>query len=79
MLRILVSLVVLVGLLFAGVKINEASQKELMKLKGVGRVSAEAIVEYRKKHGKFTSVNDLINVKGIGSKTIKKNIDELEL
>jgi len=79
MLKILVSLVILVGFLFAGVKINEASQKELMKLKGVGKVSAEAIVEYRKEHGKFTSVKELTKVKGIGSKTIEKNIDELEL
>ena len=79
MFKILVSLVALVSFLFAGVNINEASQKELTKLKGIGKVTAEAIVEYRKEHGNFISVKDLAKVKGIGSKTIEKNIDELEL
>jgi len=79
MLKILVSLVVLVGFLFAGVKINEASQKELMKLKGIGIVTADAIIEYRRNHGDFKSVDDLVKVKGVGSKTIEKNIDNIEL
>jgi len=77
MLKIFVSLVVLVVFMFAGVNINEATQKELTKLKGIGTVTADAIIEYRKNHGDFKSVDDLVKVKGVGSKTIEKNIDNI--
>jgi len=79
MLKIFVSFVVLVGFMFAGVNINKATQKELIKLKGIGIVTADAIIEYRKNHGDFKSVDDLVKVKGVGSKTIEKNIDNIEL
>jgi len=54
------------------VNINTASAKELQKVKGIGEKTAEAIVQYRKKHGKFSGVSDLVNVKGIGEKKLKK-------
>ena len=38
---------------------------------------AEKIVEYRQSHGQFESVDDLKNVKGIGSVTIEKNRDRM--
>ena len=79
MLKVIMSLVAIVGFLYAGVNINSATEKELTHLKGVGKVTAEAIIEYRKEHGDFKSVEDLAKVKGIGSKTIEKNIGELEL
>lgn len=46
--------------------LNTASQAELEALPGVGPVIAKQIVAYREKHGSFTSVNQLDNVKGIG-------------
>ena len=54
------------------ININTADVEELMKLPGVGRTLATRIVKYRKKHGHFRSVNQLIKVKGIGPKKLKK-------
>jgi len=54
------------------VNINYASKEELMKLKGIGLVLAERIIQYRIKHGNFRSVDELIKIKGIGPKTLEK-------
>lgn len=54
------------------VNINTADSDELQKLPGIGSVKAEAIIEYRIENGSFRSVDDLINVKGIGEKTLEK-------
>ena len=43
------------------------------ELKGIGLSKAEAIVEYRDKHGPFKSVDDLSLVKGIGERTVEIN------
>ncbi len=56
----------------AAVNINKASVSEISQLKGIGEVKAQAIVDYREKHGAFASVADLAKVKGIGDKTIEK-------
>jgi len=66
--------IILLGftLLFGVVDINNADKKELMRLKGVGKVKAASIVEFRKGHC-FLNVGELSLVKGIGSKTIAKN------
>lgn len=50
----------------AAVNINTAGADELKALPGIGSAKAEAIVEYRKQHGNFKSVEELKNVKGIG-------------
>ena len=50
----------------ATVNINTAGADELKALPGIGPAKAEAIVEYRKQHGNFKSVEELKNVKGIG-------------
>ena len=56
------------------VNINTASAKALAKnLKGVGPKAAQAIVAYRKQHGRFKTADDLTKIKGIGPKTIAKN------
>ena len=63
---------------FAAVDINTASPQELAdEIKGVGLKKAERIVSYRVEHGPFASVMDLVLVKGIGPKTIEKNLDNL--
>jgi competence ComEA-like helix-hairpin-helix protein len=46
--------------------INAATALELQSLPGIGRVLASRIVEYRKEHGPFTQVSDLLRVEGIG-------------
>ncbi len=48
------------------ININEASESELEELPGVGPATAQAIVDYRAEHGRFRSVDDLLNVRGIG-------------
>jgi len=70
--KFLMMLVFVVSVLFGVVDINNADKKELMSLKGVGKVKAASIVEFRKGHC-FLNVGELSLVKGIGSKTIAKN------
>ena len=52
--------------------INTATLDELIELPGIGEVKAREIIKYRTEHGPFTSVDDLIKVKGIGKKTLEK-------
>ena len=61
-----------VNIALAAVNINTADHETLATLPGVGDVKAEAIIQYRKDHGEFKNAEDLVNVKGIGPKTIKK-------
>lgn len=55
---------------FAAININTASKEELETLDGVGPVKAQAIIDYRKKHGSFKTVDELDNVPGFGEKTM---------
>jgi competence protein ComEA len=48
------------------VSLNSATVAELDSLPGVGPVLAERIVEFREEHGLFTTVEDLLEVSGIG-------------
>ena len=74
--KFFIMLVMSFGLLFSSVDINTASADELTVLKGVGSSKAKAIISYRKSHC-FKTINELSNVKGIGSKTIEKNKADL--
>ena len=60
---------------FAGpVNINTADAETISKeLDGVGLTKAQAIVEYREKHGPFKSADDRSLVKGIGERTVDLN------
>ena len=51
---------------------NTATATELMQLPRVGAVTAERIVAFRKQHGGFRRVEELMNVKGIGEKSFAK-------
>lgn len=66
---------------FAGkININNASAEQIASaMTGIGDSKAKAIVDYRKSHGKFKSIQDLENVDGIGSKTVEKNKDKITL
>lgn len=53
------------------VDINLADWPELAVLPGIGEVTAQRIVQYRKEHGPFRRVEDLLKVPGIGPKTLE--------
>jgi competence protein ComEA len=56
------------------VNINTASAEQIAdSLKGVGLSKAEKIVEYRESNGRFTHIDELVNVKGIGVRTVDIN------
>ncbi|SET65338.1 competence protein ComEA [Salinibacillus kushneri] len=59
------------------IRINQASAEELMQLKGIGEAKAEAIIQYREDHGLFQNEEDLVNVSGIGEKTIENLKDQI--
>jgi len=60
------------------VNINTASAEDISTvLKGVGPSKASAIVEYRRANGSFTDVEQLLDVKGIGERTLEINQDKI--
>lgn len=62
------------------VNINNAGIEELETLLvGIGSSKAKAIVDYRNTNGKFVSIDDLSNVKGIGDRLLEKNRNRIEL
>ncbi|WP_282341148.1 MULTISPECIES: helix-hairpin-helix domain-containing protein [Pseudomonas] len=64
----------------ASVNLNTADAETLQReLSGIGLVKAKAIVEYREAHGPFASVDELLEVKGIGAATLDKNRSKLSL
>ncbi|MBA6349177.1 MULTISPECIES: helix-hairpin-helix domain-containing protein [unclassified Colwellia] len=61
------------------IDINHADIKTLSLLKGIGMKKAAAIVKYRNENGKFISVEDLLNVKGIGGQILALNKSKLTI
>ncbi|MUG30501.1 ComEA family DNA-binding protein [Aeromonas salmonicida] len=57
------------------VNLNTASINELTALKGIGEKKAQAIVDFREKQGKFTTIEQLADVSGIGPATLEANRD----
>ena len=54
------------------VNLNTATVAQLETLPGIGKATAERILEYRQKNGGFKKVEDLMNVRGIGEKSFLK-------
>jgi competence protein ComEA len=65
------------GVTGSKVNINRASISELDTLPGVGPAIAQRIVDYRTEHGDFSTIEDLMNVKGIGPATFAKLEDQI--
>jgi competence protein ComEA len=62
------------------VNINSASAEEISQsLKGVGLSKAQAIVAYREANGSFLHADELVNVKGIGIRTVDQNRGLIQL
>lgn len=62
------------------VNINAADAATLDRvLVGVGPAKAEAIVAHRRAHGAFRSIDQLVDVQGIGLATLEKNRDRMVL
>ncbi|MEW6540468.1 MAG: helix-hairpin-helix domain-containing protein [Bacillota bacterium] len=53
------------------ININTADRAELENLPGIGPALAERIIRYREQNGPFVSVDDLMNVSGIGEKRLE--------
>jgi len=61
------------------IKINQASSEELQQLTGIGPSKAKSILDFRQKIGRFTDLKQLLEVSGIGEKTLEKISDEISL
>lgn len=82
----IIGLVMMLALVFSSgawavedikVNINTASIEQLSTLKYIGEKTAQKIVEYRKSNGPFVKVEDILNVSGIGPKTLAANKDKI--
>jgi len=54
------------------VDLNQADQKSLETLPGIGSTTAQRILEYREENGRFKRIEELMNVWGIGEKKFEK-------
>ncbi len=92
--KIACALVLCLGLVFSSVSVlaqksgpvasekinlNTASAEQLQTLPGIGPSTAKMIVDYRAKIGKFSRIEEIINIKGIGEKKFQKIKDRLTL
>jgi len=61
------------------ISLNRATLDQLDSLTGIGPVKAQAIIDYRNSQGGFKSVEELMNVKGIGQATFDKIKSDLTI
>lgn len=67
------------GVIKGLININTATGVELEVLPAIGPKTAQKIIDYRNKYGKFTSKESLKRVSGIGEKTYEKLADKIEI
>ncbi len=65
------------GAALAAINLNTATKDELVALPGIGPAKAQAILDHRKAHGPFKSIEEVKDVKGIGAKRFEKLKGEL--
>lgn len=61
------------------VNINTATQSELETITGIGPSIAAKIIKYREESGKFKSIEDIMNVTGIGEEKFNNLKDEIRV
>src|SRR3989338_7497161 len=61
------------------VNINTATAEELQLIRGIGPALAERIIAYREDKGSFSNINDLANVRGIGTAKLEKIMDQISV
>lgn len=61
------------------INLNTATKEELKSLYRIGDVLAQRILDYRETNGKFSSVEELLNVSGIGEKILEAIRDRVEV
>jgi len=54
------------------IEINSATVEQLQEVPGIGPTLAARIIDFRKEHGPFERVEDLLNVQGIGVRTLER-------
>ena len=54
------------------IDLNKATELELTKVRGIGPALAKRIVDFRKEHGPFGKVDDILKVRGVGEKSLAK-------
>lgn len=59
------------------VNINTATKEELQSISGIGEGKAQAIIDYREEFGNFNSIEDILNVSGIGESIYEKIKDSI--
>ena len=75
---VLAGLLAPLGVLAEPINLNQADAETIAReLDGVGAARAQAIVDYRKQYGAFESVEDLLNVRGIGEQILEANRDNM--
>lgn len=61
------------------ININTASGEDLMKLPGIGPAMSRRVVEFRNTNGSFQTIEDIMQVKGIGDKKFEKMKDFIKV
>ncbi|MGX5633708.1 helix-hairpin-helix domain-containing protein [Bacillus thuringiensis] len=59
------------------IRINTAAKEQLEKITGIGSRKAESILKYREEHGPFQKIEDLLEIDGIGAKSLEKIKDQI--
>ena len=76
----IVSMLASIAALAGPVNINTADAAQLsQELNGVGLSKAQAIVDYRNKYGDFESAEELVKVKGIGTRLVAANAKNIRV